>query len=309
LPRRDARPAAAPSWSSLRDPDYLPFQDGPFRLAMGLLALKPEDWIEVGEGFAEQLRLKRALLAECHDDCFLALDGTEAAGAEVLTLLFEHLPARFPDIYVRDGKRLTILPLGETWQHDEPFQHPLDLAGRLVQEDLCLMRRDGDAWRLVAGSLCFPSRWRLAEKLGQPLAGIHAPVAFYKEKLEQPVDRFFGILKEERPVWRLNWTLHEDPSLFQPTHLGSSEITAESAGEKLFLRVERQTLRLLPRSGDVLFTIRTYVRALERLAGNAEVCRRFAAAIRALPPESFRYKGLERYGTAALAWLDRAAAA
>jgi hypothetical protein len=166
------------------------------------------------------------------------------------------------------------------------------------------MRRDGAEGRLVAAALCFPSRWRLAEKLGKPLAGIHAPVAFYKDKLEQPVDRFFGILKEERPVWRLNWTLHEDPSLFQPTHLGSSEVTPENAGEKLFFRVERQTLRLLPRSGDILFTIRTYVRALARLDDAAR--RRFAVAIRALPPETYRYKGLERYGAAALAWLDRA---
>ncbi len=163
----------------MRDPDYLPFQGGPFRLAMGLLALKPEDWIEVGEGFADQLRLKRALLAERHDECFLALDGTERAGGEVLALLFDHLPARFPELYVRDGKRLTILQLGETWQHDEPGLHPLDLAGRLVQEDLCLMRRDGAEWRLAAASLCFPSRWRLAEKLGKPLAGIHEPVALY----------------------------------------------------------------------------------------------------------------------------------
>jgi dimethylamine monooxygenase subunit A len=288
----------------LRDPDYLPFQDGPFRLAMGLLALKPEDWIEVGESFAEQLRLKRTLLAERHDECFLALDGTEAAGAEVLALLFDHLPARFPENYARDSDRLKILPLGEAWQRNEPGLHPLDLAGRLVQEDLCLMRRDGAEWRLAAASLCFPSRWRLAEKLGQPLAGIHAPVALYKEKLEQPVDRFFSILKEERPVWRLNWSLHDDPALFQPTHGGSSEVTAESAGENLFLRVERQTLRLLPRSGDVLFTIRTYVRPLERLEESAR--RRFAAAIRALPPETWRYKGLERYGAAALAWLERA---
>jgi hypothetical protein len=48
--------------------------------------------------------------------------------------------------------------------------HPLDLAGRVVPDDLCLVQADADGVpRLVAASLCFPSRWRLGEKLGRPL--------------------------------------------------------------------------------------------------------------------------------------------
>jgi hypothetical protein len=30
-------------------PDYLPFEDGPFRMAMGLQSLKPADWIEIDD--------------------------------------------------------------------------------------------------------------------------------------------------------------------------------------------------------------------------------------------------------------------
>jgi hypothetical protein len=275
---------------------------------MGLLALKPEEWIEVDDSFTEELRLKRRLLAERHDECFQALPDTEHAGAEIAQLLFAHLPRHFPQIYGEDGEALLLRPLDERWRLEETGLHPLDLAGRLVQEDLCVMRGKGTTWRLVAASLCFPSRWRLADKIGRPLAGIHAPVAFYEEKLARPVDRFFGILKEEKPVWRLNWSLHDNPALFQPHgHAPGPGVTAETAGEKLYLRVERQTLRRLPRSGDVLFTIRTYIRPLAALAGRPEDCARFAATIRSLPPETFRYKGLAPIADAALAWLDRAA--
>ena len=37
-----------------------------------------------------------------------------------------------------------------------------------------------------------PSRWRLHEKLGKPLALVHGPVPFYGERLATPVDRFMA---------------------------------------------------------------------------------------------------------------------
>lgn len=294
-------------------PDYLPFPEGPFRLAMGLLSLDPAEWIEIDENFADELRLKRRLLAERHEECFLALPGSEPGGAETLEMLAEHLAARFPEIYRREGEALLMEPLGERHELRRSDLHPLDLAGRLVQEDLCLMRAEGDSYVLAALSVCFPSRWRIAEKLGKPLAAIHEPVAFYEEKLARPVDRFFGLLKEDKPVQRLNWNLLDDPALFQPGGHNRKErdpsITAENAGERLFIRVERQTLRRLPRTKDVLFGIRTYVRPLAHIANRPLDCRRLAEAIRALPEATFRYKSLPVFAEAALAWLDRHGAA
>jgi hypothetical protein len=276
---------------------------------MGLLALDPADWIEIDASFAAELRLKRQLLAERHEACFLALPGSEAGGAETLEMLAAHLPARFPETYRRDGDALAVIPLDESWDLGRTELHPLDLAGRLVQEDLCLLRQEGEAHVLTALSVCFPSRWRIADKIGRPLRDIHAPVAFYDEKLARPVDRFFLHLKEEKPVQRFNWNLHDDPALFQPRGHNRSErdptITADNAGERLFLRVERQTLRRLPRSGDVLFGIRTYIHKLAGIAGSPEDCGRLAAAIRAVPEATFRYKSLPVCADAALAWLDR----
>ena len=69
---------------------------------------------------------------------------------------------------------------------------PLELAGRLVQEDLCLIEASPDGPRLTAAVLCFPSRWRLHEKLGRPLAEVHGKVPFYGDRLARPVDRFMA---------------------------------------------------------------------------------------------------------------------
>ena len=48
----------------------------------------------------------------------------------------------------------------------------LERAG-LVQEDLCLMKEDArGALRLVAGSVAFPMRWSLLQKMGRRWAGV-----------------------------------------------------------------------------------------------------------------------------------------
>ena len=39
------------------DFDYLPFADGPYRMTMGLMALKPADWIEIDSRYARRNRV------------------------------------------------------------------------------------------------------------------------------------------------------------------------------------------------------------------------------------------------------------
>ena len=169
------------------------------------------------------------------------------------------------------GAELVNRVSGDRWTVEGDVPDPLDIAGRLVQEDLCILQEVEGELRLTAGVLCFPNRWRLSDKLGRPMMAIHEPVPSYAERLGKPVDRFIGMLAPERPVWRLNWSLTDDPALFQPVGHGrrdtDPDITPENAGPRIFLRVERQTLRRLPRTGAVLFTIRTHQRPLESAGG------------------------------------------
>ena len=293
--------------------DYAPYMTGASgRLAMALAPLDPHDWIEPDAHLAADLAEKERLLAERRHDVFIALPEAAAGAAEVLDMLAEHLPARYPDFYERRGERLYSHAVGRVWELAGSDLHALDLAGRLVQEDLCLMQAspDGGDYRLVGASVCFPTRWRLADKMGQALGLIHAPVPGYEAQLGSTMDRFFARLKVERPVWRLNWSIVDDPALYLPVGHGRGDhdrgVTPDNAGDKLWLRMERQTLRRLPRSWDVLFTIRIYVRPLHTLT--PERAAGLAAAIRALPPELQLYKSVRPFREAALAWLDRCAA-
>jgi hypothetical protein len=104
----------------------------------------------------------------------------------------------------------------------------------------------------------------------------------------------------------------DDPALFQPggkwRRETAPEFTAENAGEKLWLRVERQTLMRLPESGFVLFGIRVYVYPLTQIASDAATAGRLAEAVRALPEATAHYKSLLPFRTALLHWLDARAA-
>lgn len=289
-------------------PLYTPFET-PYRLSMGLMALKPDEWIEVDDDLAADLAEKQRLLRARHAEVFAALPGSEVGQREVLGLAAAHLCAHFPDLYRRDGRRLHVMVADIHWDLDDAGLAPLDVAGRLVQEDLCLMQHDGAAWRLTAASLCFPTRWKLADKIGRPLDEIHDPVPDFADKLARPVSRFFDRIKTDKPVWRLNWSLIDDPALFQPEGHGRGDldptITSENAGERLWLRVERQTLRRLPETGAVLFTIRIHRWPLSRLAARPEAAGRLAQSITTMPPAMQRYKSLPVFGEAVRAYLEK----
>jgi len=281
-----------------------PFAAGVFRLSMGLMPVDERDWFELGPERAAAIESKRALLEARHGEVFCARAQADAPAAELLALMAEHLPHYHPDIFRRDGGRLSDAATGEVWELATTALHPLDLAGRLVAEDLCLLQAQDDRYVLIGASLCAPARWLLAEKMGRPLAAIHGPVPGYADQLGAVVDRFFAALKPGRLVGRFNWSIADDPVPFQPVARDRAvQITAATAGERLWLRVERQTLRRLPRSGVVVFTIGTHITRLDRVIGSAGDAQALAAAIRSMPPGMQAYKRIAPVAEPLLAWL------
>jgi hypothetical protein len=292
---------------------HLSFEPGPYRMAMGLVALPESELIELDDRYFDEMPQRRALVAERRQDVFHATPGSEAARQEVLDRLAAYLPERFPDWFARRGppgnqvleNRLT----GESWDLSALPDDPLIVAAQLVQEDLCIVQPDAaDGVLLTAGVVCFPSRWQLAEKIGRPLPAVHERVPFYGDKLARPVDRFMAMVRPGKLAMRLNWSIMDDPALFQ---LGGKfrrahnpAITTANAGQTLYVRVERQTLSRLAESGAVLFTIRVHVYPLSRIAERADIAARLADAVRALPPETELYKSLPAFRPALLGYLD-----
>ncbi len=300
-----------------------PFAEGNYSLALGLVPMAEETWLDIDEHYAAEMREKARRLREEYAAVFCALPGSEPGQAEVLEMLLEHLAIYYRNLFritraatalgadgIEPDTRIENLINGEAWRVGDFSGAPLDLAARLIQEDLCLMSPDGKGtYLLSAGSVCFPLRWELTEKFALPMAGIHHAVPGYDEKLAGPSDRYMVGLKAHKPSWRCNWSIVDAPDLYLKQKRfkqgQDSDITADNAGRKLWIRSERQSLRRLPRSGDVLFTIRTYIRPLSALESLPSVARGLSQAVEKLPPQMRGYKNLLPIREALLAYLSR----
>jgi hypothetical protein len=285
---------------------HLPFGPGPYRMAMDLVTVPESAWFEFDNRYPAEMAEKRRLLATIPAEVFAVTPESDDARREALALIVAALMTHHPDWFSRDASGALCNHLtGESWGIRSG--DPLDLAGRLVQEDLCLIQIGAAGPMFTAASLCFPSRWRLLDKIGKPLASVHAPVPLYADRLAGPVDRFMRNLKPGHIVSRLNWSLLDDPALFQPGGKwrvqGSTDITPKNAGSRVFLRVERQTLRRLPVTQAVLFGIRVHVYPLDRVIDRSGRAAALVSAIRALPEEIEHYKSLLPFKQALLEWL------
>src|SRR5580658_8139815 len=98
---------------------------------MGLARCDEPRWLAPDEHRSDELAERHRLLDQRHDEVFRSLPGTEAAGVETLALVQRWLADQRPE-------------LGPAAASPTGGMHPLEVAGRLVQEDLCLMvERDG----------------------------------------------------------------------------------------------------------------------------------------------------------------------
>src|SRR5262245_25254254 len=277
---------------------HAPYSGGGPPMAIGLKALDLAEWIEPDEHLAGELVEKERLLAERHSEVYAERPDSRRAQEEVLALLVEHLPRAHPGVYRRDGSSIRVLPAGVGIDIGNKRESPLKIASRLVQEDLVLVQGGSTGWRLAAASLCFPSTWILAEKFGRDMDGIHKPVPGYAEHIGPRLLRIFDNLAVDRPVWRLNWSIYDSPELFAPRRRPGQRIWLSEgvvADANCFIRVERQTLRKLPTSGFILFTIKVLLdplAALGRHPDGPQLAKGLKAQLEKLDAAQLAYKGL-----------------
>ena len=254
---------------------YQPFRDvaEPFRI--GLAPLDPAHMLVRDERLEEYLSQKRELLTTNRLETFAAEPGAADAGAAAADLLTANL-RKHHDVAVAL----------------DPALPALAAIAMHVQEDLLLMRRADNGWRLVAGSLSFPSSWSLREKFGRPLHAIHAPVPGVNERMGTRITRMFDMMR--RPMWRQNWSLQGDDRLAVPRGEGERGGHDAVEGEPR-LRLEYQTvtrLRSGPPPGDVLFTVRIFVSPFEALERRRALARRLLGQLDAMSRDELAYKGL-----------------
>ena len=226
-----------------RDLPIKPWMQAKTRRLPGIQPVADGEWLLQDDAYGAQMAYRDTLIAERESDVFKATPESLPMQKELLETVLSELGAEH-----RKGRR----PDGVGVPLNGP---PLLVAARLVQEDLLLMDMAGEP-RLTAGVLCFPASWSLAEKFGAGLEAIHGYVEDYTEEMSTRVRRMFDAIRPEQPLWRANFLRYAEADLHQPRRHGEAKPAPISGG---FVRVERQTLRKLPRTGAVVFGIHTYV--------------------------------------------------
>ncbi len=217
----------------------------------GIQPVEGDDWLRLDEAFAGQMAERDARITTELPRVHALLPEGEAAAQELLDTVLAKI-GQTPG-YRHEGG-VVYRPDGVAVEVDRC--QPLVTAGRLVQEDLCLLEAQDGEHRLIGAILCFPASWTLAQKIGRPMLAIHAPVHHYTEDVARRVQRLFDAIRPEQALWRMNALVYDDPTLFQPRLEGESR---PKPVERLYMRCERQCLLRLPQSRAVVFSIHTYL--------------------------------------------------
>ncbi|CAM1501472.1 Fc.00g034560.m01.CDS01 [Cosmosporella sp. VM-42] len=320
IPYQTPVPKPYPAWSieETKPLPYRAFRYGPkYNVTMGLRTIQPEEWIELDNEFPKYHAEKAARIQDRGSKCVRTHPSAYPAAMELLQELVDYLPVRYPTLFNRTPVGVDNIWSGESFNIlEHPLREdPMAICARLVQDDLALMIEGADGqYYLLAGAVLLAGFWRLSDKYGMCLSDIHTSgdVPHFKEKLETGMMKFFTRLRCESFYTRNNYFIQVDDSLPWSWSIGGEDEPTVSWStapkdkpiDHHFFRSERQSLRRLPKTGAICFTIRTYFHPVTELAGEDYVPGRLASAVRSWDGHVAVYKGREKYGTVLLDYLD-----
>lgn len=230
-----------------------------------------DEWIELDNHYLKFHEDKRRRIEERGIKCCRTDSDPQVfdGAVELLEELSGYLSERYPSMFKKTDVGVDNIVTNEIFDIRKPSgklgegvgltrngkrEDPMQMAGRLVQDDLAIMfeREDGQYY-LLAGAILLAGFWRLEDKWKMPLSEIHTSgdVPGFKAKLEKGMMNFFRRVKPDAPVLRNNYFLQVDDGLAWSSSIGSEDadgigwFTAEKnkAVEHHYFRSERQSLR------------------------------------------------------------------
>ena len=188
--------------------------------------------------------------------------------------------------------KLQTLPGGETFSGLDPMERFRRL-GENWEADFLLMKPDDEGvFRLYGGCVCFPSHWDLHEKLGKPMADIHAPVPGLNETLGRQIDGFLARIGPGVSWERENWGLSRSPELNLHPSRQLPRLDGGVALDEVWFRLEEQSLVALPANGGILFGIRLVIRPMAEIKADPAARQGMIRALQTMPEPMATYKGI-----------------
>lgn len=302
------------------------------------------DWLIVDRTYPVQMQRRLQLLNSRLPMVIDRLPGeaVQQAETELRDTVIDYLLSTYPDYFRRDGNLVDCLLTGISVDTGKNGADPLVAVALLASEDMLLLlpqpraASDTPSYVLQSGALLFPNDWSLrshfnvpqpadgpeqlrawqearqrserAARLGKTPYDIHdGHVAHYIEHFAARVDLFFHKMEPGMRTWRRNWGPRITDELFLHSDALPATLpamTPDNWAHSGYLRSEHECFVKLPRSGAVIFTIKTFLWKLSELVQNPVALQALLTASDNLTPGMFAYRAeslpsfrqfLERY--------------
>ncbi|MGF0539293.1 heme-dependent oxidative N-demethylase family protein [Agrobacterium sp. ES01] len=272
---------------------YTPYDGSSKPFTIGLSPLDENRWIEPDADLPRYLDEKARLVELRRHNILRWSPESVQAQQECLDMLVDHMTHNHGHLYSRKGGVVStadrIVDIADT------RYPPIFRAGSLIQDDLVILQKRPDGWTITAAHLAFPSSWSLAEKFSQPMDKVHEHVPGFQAGTRNAtiVNRIFDNLLPEQPAERFNWSVNWTSALYHPP--APRPLSADIDVANAIIRVERQTLRKLPKTGAIVFTIRIYLDPIKAIAtgpGGTARATVLAEQLQSLDMKQAEYKGL-----------------
>ncbi|KAL3482022.1 hypothetical protein BJX99DRAFT_218016 [Aspergillus californicus] len=287
-----------------------------YRVMMDIRKLDVENWLTLDKNYMDEHVVRSQLLKQERDKVLQCLPESYDACLEALEEVVEFLTQRYASMFEmkKNGEKTTVYNkmTNETFvfggEKGEQMD-PLEMAVRLTMEDLSILMKNGDEeYYLAASASLFPVGWTVQDRIGWTISQLHNPVPLWHQQVANSVSKFLCRLTPNSPMERSNYFVEvkrpdEDlfETLYRPTTL--SEDNPNPSPKDIVVRRERQTFRRLPRTGAIVFGVKTFLTTLEELP--MQELQNLAREVKSWPEHVGEYKGREIWGAKALEFCEK----
>lgn len=308
------------------DRPWRPFR-WPYHQTMSIFKLDINHWLDMDKYYIHYIKEKERIRHKYGKENFDWLPEGYDACFELMETVVNHLVKRYPLLFtvLQDGdyesgqngcgKIIRNEITKEVLDMTLPLKdHPLIYVSKLAKEDFYVVLKnpkDGLHY-LVAAAVPFPGgTFSIDKKIGNHIDTIHAEVPYYKEMLKRSMERWLHRMKPNEPVERASWYITWDVNLkvnsvYQiPEFRPNLEADMKSTDPKHFnVRIERQTLRRLPKSQAIIFTNHPVFYSLEEMQDEPMIPSLLKKILYEGPEDILKYKNMPLIRDHLVGYLD-----
>jgi dimethylamine monooxygenase subunit A len=298
-------------------PYYRPYCWASVDFQLGLRPFDPNCWILMESDYAAHMSEKCERLAAFPRQYYGSLPSSLPAQRELRARVIAHLLNDYPQRFAQTGSIVRSVETGVAIDVDDQAGEPLLQLSRLIEEDFMLLEEvDGHAC-ISAASNVYSSSGRLVASVGRAVDWAHEPVPRLTSALGRRIDQIIGSIHPGLACERFNWQITPLSSIFFPRDNPHAQNAAamhdiyetlranpETAGDLLWVRVERQTLSRLPDSRAVAFSLHTYSDPLSSIQSDRKSISSILGLLRGYSAERLKYSEMDIIREPLIAWLE-----